>query len=60
MYKMTEDNCKIGDQKVMTNTKGAPKNLFYTSLCSFHPRHEDLDMALSLISHHVKGKPQVY
>ena len=21
----TEDNCRIGDQKVMTNTKGAPK-----------------------------------
>ena len=24
MNKMTEDNCRIGDQKVMTNTKGAP------------------------------------
>ncbi len=24
MKKMTEDNCRIGDQKVMTNTKGAP------------------------------------
>ncbi len=24
MNKMTEDNCRIGDPKVMTNTKGAP------------------------------------
>ncbi len=24
MIKMTEDNCRIGDPKVMTNTKGAP------------------------------------
>ncbi len=23
MNKMTQDNCTIGDQKVMTNTKGA-------------------------------------
>ncbi len=23
---MTEDNCRIGAQKVMTNTKGAPQN----------------------------------
>ncbi len=24
---MTEDNCRIGDPKVMTNTKGAPNIL---------------------------------
>ncbi len=24
MNKMTEDNCRIGDPKVMTNSKGAP------------------------------------
>ncbi len=24
MNKMTEDNCRMGDPKVMTNTKGAP------------------------------------
>ncbi len=27
MNKMTEDNCRIGDPKVMTNSKGAPANL---------------------------------
>ena len=26
MNKMTEDNCRIGDPKVMTNTKGVPKS----------------------------------
>ncbi len=25
MNKMTEGNCRIGDPKVMTNTKGAPE-----------------------------------
>ena len=25
MNKMTEDNCRIGDSKVMTNSKGAPE-----------------------------------
>ena len=29
MNKMTEDNCRIGDHKVMTNTKVAPKKLAY-------------------------------
>ncbi len=29
MNKMTEDNCRIGDKKVMTNTKGAPSDLYF-------------------------------
>ena len=28
MNKMTEDNCKIGDPKVITNTKGAPRSQY--------------------------------
>ena len=33
---MTEDNCRIGDQKVMTNSKGAP-----TSVLSGHLANVD-------------------
>ena len=32
MNKMTEDNCRIGDPKVMTNTKGAPENVMIQNL----------------------------
>ncbi len=30
---MTEDNCRIGDPKVMTDTKGAPKTT--TTVCHY-------------------------
>ena len=29
---MTGDNCRIGDSKVMTNTKGAPLNLLWSHI----------------------------
>ena len=35
MNKMIEDNCRIGDSKVMTNTKGTPKQICNTFLGRF-------------------------